>query len=209
MWPQFRQMLDAASSDDAPFEEILVWEFSRFTRKREGASRGFWVSPYAPYGYQKVQVADGARKRPRLALNPPADAVVRRIFESEFLRTSEITETRAFVRSFVKAILVRPGRATIHYTIPTPEDSPIGRAAAAEVALKQRVGAFFAQVGGGGEHGHALGAAPYWVRILSAVIPTRPAWRRLFEHPKVGLHVTYCELSRGWSRYRCGDYGCH
>ena len=118
MWPQFRQMLDAASSDDAPFEEILVWEFSRFTRKREGASRGFWVSPYAPYGYQKVQVADGARKRPRLALNPPADAVVRRIFESEFLRTSEITETRAFVRSFVKAILVRPrqGHNPLHDT---------------------------------------------------------------------------------------------
>ena len=35
--PQFRQMLDAASADDAPFEEILVWKFSRFTRKREHA----------------------------------------------------------------------------------------------------------------------------------------------------------------------------
>ena len=45
---------------------------------------------------------------------------------SEFLQTSEITETRAFVRSFVKAILVKPGRTTIHYTIPTPPDSPIG-----------------------------------------------------------------------------------
>ena len=30
-------MLDAASADDAPFEEILVWKFSRFTRKREHA----------------------------------------------------------------------------------------------------------------------------------------------------------------------------
>ena len=35
--PQFRKMLDAASADDAPFEEILVWKFSRFTRKREHA----------------------------------------------------------------------------------------------------------------------------------------------------------------------------
>ena len=35
--PQFRKMLDAASSADAPFEEILVWKFSRFTRKREHA----------------------------------------------------------------------------------------------------------------------------------------------------------------------------
>ena len=58
---------------------------------------------------------------------------------SEFLRTSEIAETRAFVRSFVKAILVRPGRATIHYTIPTPPDSPLGGADAAEVALSGRV----------------------------------------------------------------------
>ena len=35
--PQFRRMLDEASADDAPFEEILVWKFSRFTRKREHA----------------------------------------------------------------------------------------------------------------------------------------------------------------------------
>ena len=54
---------------------------------------------------------------------------------SEFLKTSELTESRAFIRSFVKEIEVRPGRAVIHYTIPTPEDSPIGGADAAEVAL--------------------------------------------------------------------------
>ena len=35
--PQFSKMLDAASGADAPFEEILVWKFSRFTRKREHA----------------------------------------------------------------------------------------------------------------------------------------------------------------------------
>jgi hypothetical protein len=38
---------------------------------------------------------------------------------------TEITETRAFVRSFVTAILVRPGQATIPYTITKPPDSPI------------------------------------------------------------------------------------
>ncbi len=136
--PQFRKMLDAASADDAPFEEILVWKFSRFTRKREhavafksmlrrrgvrvvsitehaddsptgklmeaiiesvdefysenlaqevmrgmreAASRGFWVSTYAPYGYKKVHVPDGAKERPKLELNPPADSVVRRAFD--------------------------------------------------------------------------------------------------------------------------------
>ena len=136
--PQFRRMLDEAGRPNAPFKEILVWKFSRFTRKREhavafksmlrrrgirvvsiteqaddtptgklleaiiesvdefysenlavevtrgmreAASRGFWVSPEPPYGYRKVYVQDGAKKRPRLEPNPPADAVVRRIFD--------------------------------------------------------------------------------------------------------------------------------
>ena len=136
--PQFRKMLDEGAQADAPFQEILVWKFSRFTRKREhavafksmlrrrgirvtsitehaddtptgklmeaiiesvdefysenlaqevkrgmreAASRGFWVSPYVPYGYRRVHVQDGPKKRPRLELNPPADSVARRIFD--------------------------------------------------------------------------------------------------------------------------------
>ncbi len=35
--PEFRKMIDAASRTEAPFKEILVWKFSRFTRKREHA----------------------------------------------------------------------------------------------------------------------------------------------------------------------------
>ena len=35
--PQFRKMLDEASKTTSPFHEILVWKFSRFTRKREHA----------------------------------------------------------------------------------------------------------------------------------------------------------------------------
>ena len=58
---------------------------------------------------------------------------------SEFLKTSELTETRAFVHSFVKEVEVTPGKATIVYSIPTPEDSPIGGADAAEVALNGQV----------------------------------------------------------------------
>ena len=136
--PQFQKMLDEASKPEAPFREILVWKFSRFTRKREhavafksmlrrrgirvvsiteqaddtptgklleaiiesvdefysenlaqevtrgmreAASRGFWMTSYAPYGYRRVYVQDGAKERPKLELNPPADAVVRRIFD--------------------------------------------------------------------------------------------------------------------------------
>ena len=54
---------------------------------------------------------------------------------SEFLKSSELTETKAFVRSFVKEIVVKPGRAAIVYSIPTPDDSPAGGADAVEIAL--------------------------------------------------------------------------
>ena len=64
-------------SVDEFYSENLAQEVTR--GMREAASRGFWVSTYAPYGYKKIQIADGAKKRPRLALNPPADAMVRRI----------------------------------------------------------------------------------------------------------------------------------
>ena len=35
--PQFREMIEAGGSAQAPFNVILVWKFSRFTRKREHA----------------------------------------------------------------------------------------------------------------------------------------------------------------------------
>ena len=58
---------------------------------------------------------------------------------SDFLKTSELTETRAFVNSFVKEVVVKPGKAAVIYTLPTPEDSPIGGADAAEIALNRGV----------------------------------------------------------------------
>ena len=136
--PEFRKMIDAASKTDAPFREILVWKFSRFTRKREhavafksmlrrkgvrvvsiteqaddtptgkllegiiesvdefysenlaqevtrgmreAASRGFWVASRTPYGYNRVMVQDGAKKRPTLEPDPDASQIVKRIFD--------------------------------------------------------------------------------------------------------------------------------
>ena len=35
---------------------------------------------------------------------------------SDFLKTSELTEAKAFVRSFIKQMLVKPGKETILYT---------------------------------------------------------------------------------------------
>ena len=53
----------------------------------------------------------------------------------EFLRTSDLTETRSFIRSFVQQISVTPSKAVIDYTIPMPEDAPEGAAESAELAL--------------------------------------------------------------------------
>ena len=150
--PQFQRMLDEAAKPEAPFKEILVWKFSRFTRKREhavafksmlrrrgvrvvsiteqaddtptgklleaiiesvdefysenlaqevtrgmreAASRGFWVTSYAPYGYRRVHVQDGPKKRPTLELDPPADAVVKRIFDMALQGKSSLDITKA------------------------------------------------------------------------------------------------------------------
>ena len=142
--PQFRRMLDEDSKPHAPFEEILVWKFSRFTRKREhavafkamlrrrgirvtsiaehaddsptgklmeaiiesvdefysenlaqevvrgmreSASRGFWVTTGVPFGYKKVYVQDGPKKRPKLELGQTRLELSRRA-ESKHVATS-------------------------------------------------------------------------------------------------------------------------
>ena len=52
-----------------------------------------------------------------------------------FLKKSELTETKAFVRSFVKEILVVPGDALMRYSVPMPENSMIPGGATFSVAL--------------------------------------------------------------------------
>ena len=136
--PQFNKMIEDARSPDAAFREILVWKFSRFTRKREhavayksmlrrrgvrvvsitenaddtpsgkllegiiesvdefysenlaqevrrgmreAASRGFWVASRTPYGYTRIMVQDGPKKRPKLEPDEETAYVVKRIFE--------------------------------------------------------------------------------------------------------------------------------
>ena len=59
--------------------EKLAQEVSR--GMREAATRGFWMSSRAPYGYTKVMVQDGAKKRPVLEPNPVTAPVVQRMFE--------------------------------------------------------------------------------------------------------------------------------
>ena len=48
-------------SVDEFYSENLAQEVTR--GMREAASRGFWVTSYAPYGYKRVYVQDGPKKR--------------------------------------------------------------------------------------------------------------------------------------------------
>jgi site-specific DNA recombinase len=48
---------------------------------RESASRGFYLSARAPYGYRKVKVRDGSKERVKLEPYPPEAGVVARIFQ--------------------------------------------------------------------------------------------------------------------------------
>ena len=48
---------------------------------REAASRGFWVASKVPYGFGKVYVHDGPKKRPTLEPDPATAPIVERIFE--------------------------------------------------------------------------------------------------------------------------------
>jgi len=49
---------------------------------RESASRGFYLSYRAPYGYSKVKVTDSGKIRTKLELNPTQAPVVMNIFKS-------------------------------------------------------------------------------------------------------------------------------
>ena len=74
----------------------------------------------------------------RRALLNRADAIVSyAVRMSRFLQTCEYAETRAFVRSFIKEIEVKPGRAVITYSIPTPNGIPVGRPDIADLALER------------------------------------------------------------------------
>ena len=46
---------------------------------REAASRGFWIGSRTPYGYNRLMVQDGPKKRPTLEVDPATAPVVKEI----------------------------------------------------------------------------------------------------------------------------------
>ena len=51
------------------------------TGMHEAASKGFWMSGHTPFGYIRVMVPDGLKKRPSLELDPEASRIVKRMFD--------------------------------------------------------------------------------------------------------------------------------
>ena len=66
-------------SVDEFYGENLAQEVTR--GMREAASRGFWIASRTPYGYNRVMVQDGPKKRPTLEPDPDASRVIKRIFD--------------------------------------------------------------------------------------------------------------------------------
>ena len=76
--PQFREMIEEGSKPNAPFEVILVWKFSRFTRKREHAVA--FKSMLRRKGIRVVSITEHADDS--LEVDPATAPVVKEIFES-------------------------------------------------------------------------------------------------------------------------------
>ena len=57
----------------------------------------------------------------------------------QFLRKRTLTEKLPFIRSLPEEIVVEPGKAAIRYTIPMPQDSPIGDRDSEELPLRSPV----------------------------------------------------------------------
>ena len=72
----------------------------------------------------------------------------------DFLKESDLTERRAFIKSFVKEIVVMPGDTLLRYTVPMPDDSLIPGRAAEKVALN---GSVLSTLSGGGADGTEIG----------------------------------------------------
>ena len=77
--PTGKLMEAIIESVDEFYSENLAQEVTR--GMREAASRGFWVASRVPYGFRKVYVQDGAKKRPTLEPDEDAARVVKSAFD--------------------------------------------------------------------------------------------------------------------------------
>ena len=120
--PQFRKMLDEAAKPEAPFKEILVWKFSRFTRKREHAVA--FKSMLRRKGVRVVSITEHADDTPTGKL---LEAIIESVdeFYSENLAQEVVRGMReAASRGFSKA-MVQDGAKKRPTLEPDPATAPV------------------------------------------------------------------------------------
>ena len=85
---------------------------------REAASRGFWVGSRTPYGYNRLMVQDGAKKRPTLEPNPDTSLVVKRIFDMAEAGTGMLYIAKALNREGIPSPAGKLwSKNTIHFVL--------------------------------------------------------------------------------------------
>ena len=140
-----RQMLE---SIDGELEEVKkqlgrVWNFIARSDSVDVAEASDLIVELRERKEKLEIAAEEARAllKDRRQLLDSADVIATFAEEmSEFLSTSELTETRAFVHLLrQEGTRSGPARPPSSTTIPTPDDSPMGGADSAEVALNGRV----------------------------------------------------------------------
>ena len=85
---------------------------------REAASRGFWMGTYAPFGYRRSPCRTESRHGPKLEPDPPADAVIKRIFDMALQGRAPSTSPRPSTRRASPAPRGKQWlKSTIHTTL--------------------------------------------------------------------------------------------
>ena len=117
--PTGKLMEAIIESVDEFYSENLAQEVTR--GMREAASRGFWVSSRAPYGYNRVMVQDGAKKRPRLEVNETEASLVRRMFQMADGGKTLLDITKTLNREGISSPNRKTWRKTTVYKLLTNE----------------------------------------------------------------------------------------
>ena len=93
--PQFREMIEAGSSAHAPFNVILVWKFSRFTRKREHAVA--FKSMLRKKGIRVVSITEHADDTPTGKLMEAIIESVDEFYSENLIPEAQSTPNRPLV----------------------------------------------------------------------------------------------------------------
>ncbi len=119
-----------------------IW---RYIATRDDVDAAQTSARMAEYQDRKERLEDAAANarevlaRYRSALGDAGETAEYARRMDDFLDSSELTERRAFIESFVKEVVIMPGQALLRYTFPMPDDSPLGGRLAEKIALRSPV----------------------------------------------------------------------